>query len=39
VGVTYMAHWLPVITFTSARMAVQKKRLKWVKTAHSGHSD
>jgi 1,2-diacylglycerol 3-beta-glucosyltransferase len=36
VGAVYMAHWLPVIAYTSARMAVQKKRLKWVKTAHGG---
>ncbi|MBE9031506.1 glycosyltransferase family 2 protein [filamentous cyanobacterium LEGE 11480] len=35
-GAVYMAHWLPVIAFTTARMAVRKKRLKWVKTAHSG---
>jgi 1,2-diacylglycerol 3-beta-glucosyltransferase len=36
VGAIYMAHWLPVIAFTTARMAVRKKRLKWVKTVHSG---
>jgi 1,2-diacylglycerol 3-beta-glucosyltransferase len=36
VGAVYMAHWLPVIAFTTARMAVRKKRLKWVKTVHSG---
>jgi 1,2-diacylglycerol 3-beta-glucosyltransferase len=35
-GALYMAHWLPVIGFTTARMAVRKKRLKWIKTVHSG---
>jgi 1,2-diacylglycerol 3-beta-glucosyltransferase len=37
-GAVYMAHWLPVIAFTTARMAVRQKRLKWVKTVHSGQS-
>jgi 1,2-diacylglycerol 3-beta-glucosyltransferase len=35
-GLIYMAHWLPVIIYTTARMAVQRKRLKWVKTVHTG---
>ncbi len=35
-GAVYMAHWLPVIGFTTARMAVRKKQLKWVKTLHNG---
>jgi 1,2-diacylglycerol 3-beta-glucosyltransferase len=39
-GAIYMAHWLPVIAFTTARMAVCEKRLKWVKTVHTGvHSE
>jgi 1,2-diacylglycerol 3-beta-glucosyltransferase len=37
VGAIYMAHWLPVIALTTARMAVREKRLKWVKTVHTGH--
>lgn len=36
VGAVYMAHWLPVIAFTTARMAVRQKQLKWVKTVHNG---
>jgi 1,2-diacylglycerol 3-beta-glucosyltransferase len=36
VGAIYMAHWLPVLAWTTARMAVRSKRLKWVKTAHTG---
>jgi 1,2-diacylglycerol 3-beta-glucosyltransferase len=36
-GALYMVHWLPVIAFTTARMAVREKRLKWVKTVHTGH--
>jgi 1,2-diacylglycerol 3-beta-glucosyltransferase len=35
-GALYMVHWLPVIAFTTARMAVREKRLKWVKTVHMG---
>jgi 1,2-diacylglycerol 3-beta-glucosyltransferase len=36
VGAIYMAHWLPVLAWTTARMAVRSKRLKWVKTVHTG---
>ncbi len=36
VGAIYMAHWLPVLALTTARMAVRSKRLKWVKTVHTG---
>ncbi|MDB9495321.1 glycosyltransferase family 2 protein [Spirulina major CS-329] len=37
-GYTYMFHWLVVMPATTARMAVRRKRLKWVKTVHGGSS-
>jgi 1,2-diacylglycerol 3-beta-glucosyltransferase len=36
IGALYMAHWLPVMAFTTARMALRPKQLKWVKTVHTG---
>ncbi|OLP16813.1 glycosyl transferase [Leptolyngbya sp. 'hensonii'] len=38
-GTFYMLHWVPVMTSTTARMAVRPKRLKWVKTIHHGTGD
>jgi 1,2-diacylglycerol 3-beta-glucosyltransferase len=38
-GVVYMLHWLVVMSSTTARMSVRPKRLKWVKTVHSGSTD
>ncbi len=35
-GLVYMFHWFPVMIATTARMCVQPKRLKWVKTVHHG---
>ncbi len=35
-GIIYMLHWLLVMSSTTARMSVRKKRLKWVKTSHVG---
>ncbi|MEN9225825.1 MAG: glycosyltransferase family 2 protein [Thermostichus sp. HHBFW_bins_43] len=35
-GLVYMLHWFPVMIATTARMCVQPKRLKWVKTVHHG---
>lgn len=35
-GSLYMLHWIPVMAATTARMCVQPKRLKWVKTLHEG---
>ncbi|PMB42531.1 glycosyl transferase [Fischerella thermalis CCMEE 5205] len=35
-GTLYMLHWLIVISSTTARMSVRPKRLKWVKTVHTG---
>jgi 1,2-diacylglycerol 3-beta-glucosyltransferase len=35
-GLIYMMHWFPVMIFTTARMCVQPKRLKWIKTVHQG---
>ncbi|MFT0752360.1 1,2-diacylglycerol 3-beta-glucosyltransferase [Thermostichus sp. MS-CIW-21] len=35
-GLVYMLHWLPVMIVTTARMCVQPKRLRWVKTVHHG---
>ncbi|NDJ20078.1 glycosyltransferase [Nostoc sp. B(2019)] len=35
-GNLYMLHWLLVMSSTTARMAVRPKRLKWVKTVHTG---
>ncbi len=37
-GLVYMLHWLPVMITTTARLCVQPKRLKWVKTTHYGFS-
>ncbi|MBD2361689.1 glycosyltransferase family 2 protein [Anabaena minutissima FACHB-250] len=37
-GTLYMLHWLVVISSTTARMSVRPKRLKWVKTVHTGSS-
>lgn len=37
-GLIYMLHWFPVIATMSARISVQPKRLKWVKTVHQGSS-
>ncbi|MFS8899599.1 glycosyltransferase family 2 protein [Synechococcus sp. H65.1] len=36
-GLVYMLHWLPVMIVTTARMCVQPKRLRWVKTVHYGN--
>jgi 1,2-diacylglycerol 3-beta-glucosyltransferase len=38
-GALYMLHWLVVISSTTARMSLRPKRLKWVKTVHSGTGD
>lgn len=38
-GMIYMLHWLLVMTFTTARMSVRPKRLKWIKTVHEGSSE
>jgi 1,2-diacylglycerol 3-beta-glucosyltransferase len=35
-GTLYVLHWLIVISSTTARMSVRPKRLKWVKTVHTG---
>ncbi|MBW4688523.1 MAG: glycosyltransferase family 2 protein [Komarekiella atlantica HA4396-MV6] len=35
-GNLYMLHWLLVMSSTTARMSVRPKRLKWVKTVHTG---
>ncbi|MFQ4146474.1 glycosyltransferase family 2 protein [Chlorogloeopsis sp. ULAP02] len=35
-GTLYMLHWLVVMSSTTARMSVRPKRLKWVKTVHTG---
>ncbi|HIK06814.1 MAG TPA: glycosyltransferase family 2 protein [Trichormus sp. M33_DOE_039] len=37
-GTLYMLHWLVVMSSTTARMSVRPKRLKWVKTVHTGSS-
>ena len=37
-GFFYMFHWFAIVGFTSIRMALLPKRLKWVKTVHSGGS-
>ncbi|TBR59819.1 glycosyl transferase [Westiellopsis prolifica IICB1] len=37
-GTFYMLHWLIVISSTTARMSVRPKRLKWVKTVHTGNN-
>jgi len=38
-GTLYMLHWLVVMSSTTARMSIRPKRLKWVKTVHSGSGD
>ncbi len=38
-GTFYMLHWLPVMSSTTARMAIRPKRLKWVKTVHHGSDE
>ncbi|MEM9005853.1 MAG: glycosyltransferase family 2 protein [Cyanobacteria bacterium P01_F01_bin.86] len=35
-GMVYMMHWLVVMGTVTFRMAIRPKRLKWVKTQHSG---
>ncbi|MEB3181926.1 MAG: glycosyltransferase family 2 protein [Nostocaceae cyanobacterium] len=35
-GTLYTFHWIPVMSSTTARMSVLPKRLKWVKTVHTG---
>jgi 1,2-diacylglycerol 3-beta-glucosyltransferase len=35
-GTIYMTHWFIVISCASIRMSVLPKRLKWVKTVHTG---
>jgi 1,2-diacylglycerol 3-beta-glucosyltransferase len=36
-GNLYMLHWLVVMSSTTARMSFRPKRLKWVKTVHTGN--
>ncbi|MBD2435255.1 glycosyltransferase family 2 protein [Nostoc sp. FACHB-110] len=38
-GTLYMLHWLVVMSSTTARMSIRPKRLKWVKTVHSGSGE
>ncbi|BDI15579.1 hypothetical protein ANSO36C_13810 [Nostoc cf. commune SO-36] len=38
-GSLYMLHWLVVMSSTTARMSVRPKRLKWVKTLHTGNGE
>lgn len=35
-GMIYMMHWFLVVGTVTLRMAIRPKRLKWVKTQHSG---
>jgi 1,2-diacylglycerol 3-beta-glucosyltransferase len=35
-GFVYMTHWFAVVGSVTTRMAFMKKRLKWVKTVHTG---
>jgi 1,2-diacylglycerol 3-beta-glucosyltransferase len=35
-GSVYMLHWLVVMSSTTARVSLRPKRLKWVKTVHTG---
>jgi 1,2-diacylglycerol 3-beta-glucosyltransferase len=35
-GTLYMFHWLVVMSSATARMSLRQKRLKWVKTVHTG---
>lgn len=37
-GTIYMTHWIVVMAFSTTRMAVRPKRLKWVKTIHDGEA-
>lgn len=37
-GTLYMLHWFAIVASVTARMSVRPKRLKWVKTTHTGHS-
>lgn len=36
VGIIYLFHWIPIMASVTARMSIRPKRLKWVKTVHSG---
>jgi 1,2-diacylglycerol 3-beta-glucosyltransferase len=36
-GTLYMLHWLAIVASVTARMSIRPKRLKWIKTMHSGH--
>lgn len=38
-GSLYMLHWLVVMSSTTARMSFRPKRLKWVKTVHTGSGE
>ncbi|MFH7027910.1 MAG: glycosyltransferase [Heteroscytonema crispum UTEX LB 1556] len=38
-GILYMFHWVVVMSSTTARVSVRPKRLKWVKTVHTGSED
>ncbi len=38
-GTLYMLHWLVVMSSTTARVSIRPKRLKWVKTVHSGNGE
>ncbi|MEH2055364.1 MAG: glycosyltransferase family 2 protein [Nostoc sp.] len=38
-GFLYMLHWFVVMSSTTARMSVRPKRLKWVKTLHTGNGE
>ena len=36
-GFIYMMHWFAIVGTVTIRMAIFPKRLKWVKTIHTGH--
>jgi 1,2-diacylglycerol 3-beta-glucosyltransferase len=36
-GFVYMMHWFAIVGTVTLRMAIFPKRLKWVKTIHTGH--
>ena len=38
-GMAYMTHWFLVMPFTTFRMSIRQKRLKWVKTVHEGSAE
>ncbi|MEA5619275.1 glycosyltransferase family 2 protein [Cronbergia sp. UHCC 0137] len=38
-GSLYMLHWLVIMSSTTARMSIRPKRLKWVKTVHTGSEE